>query len=117
MRTYICAEVALDAVCRIPLRYHNRYTALLISCSAAGHMAIFISICECGDRKQIAAFVRNRNNNVFNEFDECRVVAADYFFCRLAICGSPGSRNIDLYDSCCAFVYSIVVHLNNVITL
>ena len=116
MRADHRAEVALDAVFRNPGRNVNCNAALLVSSGALRGGAVCI-LFKGGNRQILTVEGVNRDNHVVYIVHELRTVAGCNVLRGIVHSVLPGSRNINLHVAVSAAFNSVMVHLNDGVTL
>ena len=116
MRADHRAEVALDAVFRDPGRNVNCNAALLVSSGALRGGAACI-LFKGGNRQILTVEGVNRDNHVVYIVHELRTVAGCNVLRGIVHSVLPGSRNINLHVAVSAAFNSVMVHLNDGVTL
>ena len=116
MRTNHRATITLNTIFRNPLWHINRYTSALV-CGSTTRSSTICIISKCRNREFIAALCIYFLLNLLNKLQNFRSVSQKLCSLHFIYCISPIFRNFYFHHAASAGINSVVVHLNNCITL
>ena len=110
-----CTVVALNAAVGVPLGNEGGNAALLVGGSAELEGAVCV-IDKSGNGQGVAVHLVNGIKDGLDHLNGLFAASVDLLI-GLVLCGLPGLGNIDLYKCGSAGIDSLVVHIDNVLTL